>query len=195
VWQSLAPKSRREDIDMRLFFTLGVTLAVFASLRADEQQHGHNTLTEKEKAAGWVLLFDGKSTDGWEIRPNKDRVAVRDGCLEVTATANEGTMILSKHPFYKYELRFEYRLAGDRNAGIEAMGLRGSEEKQADVWSEVTVRYTGGLEIKGELKEPGVGTKRMQCFLFKDLGVPHPTRFTVREDTKLSLRNIKIRKL
>ena len=180
---------------MRHFFTLGVTLTVFASLRADEQQHGHNTLTEKEKAAGWVLLFDGKSTDGWEIRPNKDRVAVRDGSLEVTANANEGTMILSKKHFYKYELRFEYRLAGERNASIEAMGLRGSEEKQSDVWSEVTVRYTGGLEINGELKEPGFGTTKMQCFLFKDLGVPRPTRFPVREDTKLSLRNIKIRKL
>ena len=34
-----------------------------------------------------------------------------------------------------------------------------------------------------------------RTFLFKDLGVSHPTRFTVREDTKLSLRNIKIRKL
>ena len=53
---------------MRHFFTLGVTLAVFASLRADEQPHGHNTLTEKEKAAGWVLLFDGKSTDGRPAR-------------------------------------------------------------------------------------------------------------------------------
>jgi hypothetical protein len=40
-------KSRREHIDMRHFFTLGVTLAVFASLRADEQQHGHDTLTEQ----------------------------------------------------------------------------------------------------------------------------------------------------
>lgn len=179
---------------MRLFFTLGVTLAVFASLRADEQQHGHNTLTEKEKAAGWVLLFDGKSTDGWEIR-NKDRVAVRDGSLEVTATADEGTMIWAKNPFYKFELRFEYRLAGDRNASIEAMGLRGPEKMQADVWSEVTVRYAGGLEIIGEVKDPGVGTTKMQCFLRKDLGVSHPTPFTVRADTKLSLRNIKIRKL
>jgi hypothetical protein len=75
------------------------------------------------------------------------------------------------------------------------MGLRGSEEKQADVWSEVTVRYAGGLEIKGELKEPGLDMKRMQCFLRKDLGVSHPTRFTVREETTLSLRNIKIRSL
>jgi hypothetical protein len=24
-----------------------------------------NTLTEAEKAAGWQLLFDGKSLDGW----------------------------------------------------------------------------------------------------------------------------------
>lgn len=180
---------------MRLFFTLGVTLAVFASLRADEQHQGHNTLSEQEKAAGWVLLFDGKSTDGWEIRPNKDRVAVRDGALEVTADANEGTMILSKKHFYKYELRFEYRLSGDRNASIEAIGLRGSEERQADAWNEVTLRYTGGLEISGELKEPGVGTTKMQCFLRKDLGVSQPTRFTLRADTKLSLRNVRIREL
>jgi hypothetical protein len=177
------------------FFTLGVTLAVFASFRTDEQQHRHNALTEKEKADGWVLLFDGKSTDGWEIRANKDTVAVRDGSLDIMGNAHEGTMILSEKHFYKYELRFEYRLAGERNASIEAMGLRGSEEKQADVWSEVTVRYTGGLEINGELKEPGVGTTKMQCFLRKDLGVSQPTQFTVRADTKLSLRNIKIKKL
>ena len=179
---------------MRLFFTLGVTLAVCASLRAEEPQPGRNTLTEQEKTAGWVLLFDGKSTDGWEIR-NQDRVAVRDGCLEVTSNANAAAMIWSKNPFYKYELRFEYRLAGDRNASIEAMGLRGAEERQPDVWSEVTLRYTGGLEINGELTEPGTGPKKMQCFLLKDRGVPHPIPFTVREDTKLSLRNIKIRKL
>jgi hypothetical protein len=180
---------------MRLFFTLGVTLAVFAPVRNDEPQKGHNTLTEKEKAAGWVLLFDGKSAGGWEIKPNKDRAAVRDDRLEVTSRAGEGTMIVCENPFYQYELRFEYRLAGDRNASIEAMGLRGSEPKQQDVWREVTVRYTGGLEIRGELREPGVATKKMQCFLFKDRGVPHPIRFSVREETKLTLRNIKIRKL
>lgn len=174
--------------------TLGLALVVFASLRAHAQQPAPNTLTEQEQAAGWVLLFDGKSTDGWEIR-NQDRVAVRDGSLEVTATANEGTMIWLKNPFYKYELRFEYRLAGARNASIEAMGLRGLAKEPADTWNEATVRYTGGLEINGQVTEPGAGTIQMQCFLLKDLGVSHPTPFTVREDTKLSLRNIKIRKL
>ena len=30
-----------------------------------EQQGKVNTLTKKEKADGWVLLFDGKTTNGW----------------------------------------------------------------------------------------------------------------------------------
>jgi hypothetical protein len=33
-----------------------------------------NQLTAQERAAGWWLLFDGKSTDGWqEITGNRSR--------------------------------------------------------------------------------------------------------------------------
>ncbi len=28
-------------------------------------QGAENELTSAEKAAGWILLFDGRSTDGW----------------------------------------------------------------------------------------------------------------------------------
>jgi hypothetical protein len=34
----------------------------------------HNTLTAKEKKEGWILLFDGKSIDGWR-QCNKTEMA------------------------------------------------------------------------------------------------------------------------
>ena len=48
-----------------------------------------NTLTEAERAAGWRLLFDGETTDGWR-RYNSDEFpdtgwAVADGLLVVGA--------------------------------------------------------------------------------------------------------------
>lgn len=43
------------------FFAVGLAIATLATsaMAAD------NALTPKEKADGWVLLFDGKTTDGW----------------------------------------------------------------------------------------------------------------------------------
>ena len=31
-----------------------------------------NTLTEQEKAEGWILMFDGESTEGWREYDNPD---------------------------------------------------------------------------------------------------------------------------
>ncbi|MYJ17873.1 MAG: hypothetical protein F4106_07490, partial [Gemmatimonadetes bacterium] len=50
-----------------------------------------NTLTEAERAAGWRLLFDGETTEGWrgynrESFPDTGW-AVIDGMLVVGATA------------------------------------------------------------------------------------------------------------
>jgi hypothetical protein len=46
-------------------FLLTIVLASF-------HQVLHNTLTKDEKKEGWILLFDGKTTEGWHIfqKPN-----------------------------------------------------------------------------------------------------------------------------
>src|SRR3954464_3979983 len=47
-----------------------------------------NTLTEKEKADGWRLLFDGKTTHGWHAFRGKDvpnKWKVLDGALVVSS--------------------------------------------------------------------------------------------------------------
>src|ERR1039458_5462487 len=47
-----------------------------------------NTLTPQEKAQGWRLLFDGKTTSGWRSTHGPDFPAtgweVKDGLLSVT---------------------------------------------------------------------------------------------------------------
>ena len=44
---------------------LMVSLGAMTIALADHHQKSHNTLTKKEKDAGWKLLFDGETTDGW----------------------------------------------------------------------------------------------------------------------------------
>ena len=44
---------------------LPVVLALAATLMASAATAADKTLTAAEKAAGWMLLFDGKTTAGW----------------------------------------------------------------------------------------------------------------------------------
>ncbi|VTT97674.1 Secreted glycosyl hydrolase OS=uncultured planctomycete GN=HGMM_F11G08C09 PE=4 SV=1: DUF1080 [Gemmataceae bacterium] len=84
--------------------TAAACVILFTSLaRADDKP---NTLTPKEIADGWLLLFDGETTFGWTI---DGEAAVKDGWLVVggtkatTATCNtavpaETVMVEIKHP-------------------------------------------------------------------------------------------------
>ena len=45
-----------------LLASCAVSLALFSSCASQEQ----NTLTPEEIADGWVLLFEGKTLDGWK---------------------------------------------------------------------------------------------------------------------------------
>jgi hypothetical protein len=74
-----------------------------------------NTLTPKEAADGWVLLFDGESTFGWTPEGGaKWRVA--DGAL--IADAGESGYLRSNAVFADYILKCEFRSAPDGNSGI-----------------------------------------------------------------------------
>src|SRR5688572_11018602 len=57
-------------------------LAVFTATTALSAEP--NTLTESERAAGWKLLFDGRTTEGWRGYQRKDMPpgwSVIDGAL------------------------------------------------------------------------------------------------------------------
>ncbi len=88
-----------------------------------------NQLTEAEKAEGWKLLFDGKSTKGWhKFKTNTigKKWKAQDGALyfvgdeenEDEATAAEGGDILTDDEFTNYELNLEWKISPGGNSGI-----------------------------------------------------------------------------
>jgi hypothetical protein len=85
-----------------------------------------NQLTEPEKAAGWKLLFDGKTTNGWhtfkqQSFPDKGWV-VEDGwlhCLGKGGGNKGGGDIITDAEFGDFELQWEWKQAPAGNSGVK----------------------------------------------------------------------------
>jgi 3-keto-disaccharide hydrolase len=81
-----------------------------------------NELTPSERAEGWKLLFNGKTTAGWrsfkkQTFPQKGWV-VEEGCLKKMANVQGGD-IITTNTFNDFDLRWEWRLAPKANNGIK----------------------------------------------------------------------------
>jgi hypothetical protein len=90
-----------------------------------------NTLTEAEKAAGWKLLFDGKTTNGWRgyMKPKlPDGWKVVDGALTRVA---QGGDIITTEKFKNFELALDWRLdpasPEPSNSGVFFHAIEGPE--------------------------------------------------------------------
>ncbi len=86
-----------------------------------------NQLTDEEKAEGWVLLFDGKTTDGWrgahlEAFPGKGW-KIEDGILTVEASTGgesaNGGDIVTTGEYSAFELSVDFRITEGANSGIK----------------------------------------------------------------------------
>ena len=94
---------------------MGVALAVSA---AAQKAAMPNTLTAKEQAEGWRLLFDGNSTNGWR---GFRQPRLPDGWKAVDGTltrAGAGGDIVSVDEFGDFELTLEWKLEANGNSGI-----------------------------------------------------------------------------
>lgn len=93
------------------------TLALAIQLQAEDA--APNTLTDKEKAAGWKLLFDGKTTTGWK-NFKKDSVGpgwqVKNG--ELTRADKGAGDIVTTDKFTAFELVLDYKISKGGNSGL-----------------------------------------------------------------------------
>lgn len=82
-----------------------------------------NTLTKAEKAAGWKLLFDGKSFKGWEDvtknSPSGDAWTIEDGALKSVPHPKLREDIFTKEHFTDFELSWEWRIETNGNSGLK----------------------------------------------------------------------------
>ena len=104
---------------MKLFayLALGTLLALQPARPAQ-----HNQLTRDEQAAGWKLLFDGNTLNGWrnfkKKQPPTQGWAVEDGCLKKVAGVQGGDLI-TEEQFTDFELSWEWRMPARANNGIK----------------------------------------------------------------------------
>lgn len=80
-----------------------------------------NTLTAEERQAGWCLLWDGKTTNGWESVTGKvfpdHGWEMKDGILSVLG--QNGGDIVTVKAYSNFELRAEFRITPGANSGIK----------------------------------------------------------------------------
>ncbi|MEQ1862269.1 MAG: DUF1080 domain-containing protein [Chthoniobacteraceae bacterium] len=98
------------------------SLALILPLLALAAHAEPNTLTPAEKADGWRLLFDGKTTAGW-VGIGKDAFPAKgwtivDGALFHAAKAGGGDIVTTEH-FEDFELTWEWKLPAGANTGLK----------------------------------------------------------------------------
>ncbi len=176
----------------RLLCTLALLGLIAVPASAADDKPKPNTLTPKEIAEGWILLFDGETTFGWKVDGEaevKDGLLVLGGKKDTTATpsTNFGNfeLQLALQPESSADLRFT------KAVDMSVIGWRGAAG-QKQPWEVGVIRWkadklsaefrTEAGEFAGKMESDGV-TER--CY---------PT-FFVPAGNRLLLRNIKLKPL
>ncbi len=114
---------------MNRCFLLVITiiLSVGTSSRLAAQQDIPNSLTVLEEEAGWVLLWDGETTNGWRSAKAENFPAkgweIDAGVLSVLssggAESRNGGDIITTREYSNFELKVDFLIAPGANSGIK----------------------------------------------------------------------------
>ncbi|PZX59566.1 uncharacterized protein DUF1080 [Algoriphagus ratkowskyi] len=83
-----------------------------------------NSLTEDEKADGWMLLFDGVNTDGWRAFNGdsfpSDGWVVEDGSLKALGKGGDigGDIVFGPVEFEEFEMEWTWKISPGGNSGV-----------------------------------------------------------------------------
>lgn len=102
-------------------FLLRVLVLAFPLLLAAARA-AENQLSAKEISAGWQLLFNGESFDGWrgyrEEQMPRAGWQIKDGTLRTIAGVKGGN-IITERTFTDFELSWEWRISRAGNNGVK----------------------------------------------------------------------------
>jgi hypothetical protein len=124
-----AVAAKKPEARFRNVRILTQTPARFALPATKVEQQGWlaNRLTDAERHAGWKLLWDGKTTQGWRSAKGpafpKKGWSIADGILSVEksggAEATNGGDIITTRDYKSFELSVDFRLTPGANSGIK----------------------------------------------------------------------------
>ena len=116
---------------MKRFFSIISSLLVLlllATTGCSQQTAGPNTLTKTEKEAGWQLLWDGQTTNGWRSQGSEE---FPKGCWEIVDGAwtlveksqrpgEVNANIVTKEKWSNFELALEFKTNMENtNSGVK----------------------------------------------------------------------------
>lgn len=110
-----------------LLFAAFIFVGCGSSKNAASTNAPINQLTNKEKNDGWLLLFDGKSTDGWHSY-GKQTVGkvwtVKDGAIsfnkaeEKNLTKDDAGDLVTNDEFDNFHLKLDWKIGPKGNSGV-----------------------------------------------------------------------------
>jgi hypothetical protein len=121
--------------------TLAAALAATISLAGAVAAQAPNHLSPADQKAGWTLLFNGTSLDGWHAYKRPDasgtRWVVKDGLLcldpgDKTDTRGARDIVTAK-PYSQFELTWDWRVSEGGNSGLKYFVL---EDRDAAIGHE-----------------------------------------------------------
>ena len=115
--------------------TVAAALAASIALTGAVAAQAPNQLSPADKKAGWTLLFNGTSLDGWRAYKKPDasgtRWAVKDGLLCLNPGDSKDTRgardIVAAAPGAEFELTWDWRISSGGNSGVKYFVLEDRE--------------------------------------------------------------------
>jgi hypothetical protein len=159
-------------------------LSTLIAYPADEKPAKPNTLTPKEVADGWILLFDGETTFGWKI---EGEARVKDGELVIGGESAASATVTSMYRDWQLHLKSQgdgNLLLHDGKGGSVSAGLANQD---LNLWATAG----GGL---GTHIEVTAGPVNKAMFSY-DGSKPVLLRFEVAAGKTLALANVKLKPL
>ena len=100
-----------------LLFSLMMAVLSATAVSGAQAPVADNTLTAAERERGWLLLFDGKTLDGWKTSSGTpSKTPVQEGCINPHGAG--GYMMIHERQWSNFILSLDFKISKGCNSGV-----------------------------------------------------------------------------